>query len=640
MKSFQFTRFLIQLHVMALLTLLIIRLGFALIHYEAILKNPVLTIIHSLLVGALIDSSVICILFMLPLICYSILELLFNLDLKKYFFWTVLPFLLLVFFINMIDIYYFKQYGTRLNLMVSEGIQRYAIIFSLIWKSYPVVKLFLCFIILSIVFIIQATKLFKKIDSINHNSLKWSIAQLVYLVALSFIYYGPPFWYLTSFSSSTTINQMSSNGVYTFFKAIDQKKIFDRDLASYDYHEQNSATKQLQQSIVKSNERLIDTYYPTLREFVTPNNIKAKNIVIIMMESFAAKNIGCLGGKKISPNFDRYADKGFLFTDCFASGVRTQHGLTAVVGSFPPLLGSSLIRRKGFIEFSTIGNLLQQANYQTVFLHNGHSSYGDTDFFLKQGGFEFIGDEKDYKSWKFRNELGVSDEDLFDKAFTELQNESQSPKLTLLLTMSNHAPHEVPADFINKFPSLKALDKKEISFAYADYALGKFLDSCQRLTDYNNTLFLVVADHGEIYDESDFGYKLFHIPALLLNSSHGKGTFTKTCSQIDFAPTLLYEAGYKLPLNCLGQNLFASDYKPFAFSKDYESKITLTYDKIAMQWDMRTDSPAYYTVTSNKHLIPNATINNSVKKEMKLFTENYLQTISYLYRNGRYRIRN
>ncbi|HRB38334.1 MAG TPA: LTA synthase family protein, partial [Bacteroidia bacterium] len=221
-----------------------------------------------------------------------------------------------------------------------------------------------------------------------------------------------------------------------------------------------------------------------------------------------------------------------------------QHGLTAVVGSFPPLLGNSLIRRKGFIEFSTLGNIFQNAGYQTQFFHNGHNGFGDTDFFLKQGGFENLTDEKDFTNWKFRNELGVCDEDLYEKVYPEIWSKKDKPKLSLILTMSNHAPHEIPNDFKASHPELKNLDKKEAAFYYSDYALGKFLDQCAQHSEFKNTLFLLLADHGEIYDETDHGYKLFHIPALLLNSSRGKGTFASTCSQVDFAPTLLSEISF------------------------------------------------------------------------------------------------
>jgi hypothetical protein len=147
-----------------------------------------------------------------------------------------------------------------------------------------------------------------------------------------------------------------------------------------------------------------------------------------------------------------------------------------------------------------------------------------------------------------------------------------------------------------------------------------------------------VADHGEIYDDSDFGFKLYHIPALLLNTSHLNGQYTPTCSQIDFAPTLLHEIGYKGKFNCMGQNLFDSNYHPFAFSKDYESLITLCKDTLAMQWDMRTNEPRYYKIDSSKHLIVLESLNQNTKTEMRKFTENYLQVISYLYRNGRYRL--
>ncbi len=638
MRAKSFLGYLFQLFLLSLGTLFLERIGFALVHYDSFKNVAPLSTLHSFLIGTFMDCSVVASTLLLLYLPLSLLELLVKRNMTNLFYLLSIFLLALIFFVNLVDIYYFSQYGTRLNMMVSEGVQRYAIIFTLIWKSYPVLRIFGIYGIGIFMFIKFHKRIFLKINAAEPSHWKWIPINSVVLFTFTFFYYGPPFWFLTSFSSSTAANQMASNGVYTFIKAIDQKNIFDRDIAAYEFTTLDSALKGLRAAIIKPDEKSENDYYPSLRSFSNATSIKQKNVVIIMMESFAARNIGCLQGKPLSPNFDRLAKQGMLFTSCFASGVRTQHGLTAVVGSFPPLLGSSLIRRKGFIEFSTLGNIFEHAGYSTHFYHNGHGSYGDTDFFLKQGGFETFLDEKDFKTWHFRNELGVSDDDLFEKIYPEIWSNDGKPKLSLILTMSNHAPHELPADFIESHPETKKLDKKEATFLYSDYALGKFLDKCQQHPDFKNTLFLIIADHGEIYEDADFGFKLFHIPALLLNTSRGNGTFASICSQIDFAPTLLFETGYKGKFNCLGQNLFDKNYRAFAFSKDYESQITLCEDDIAMQWDMRTNAPKYFKIDETKHLTLEEQIPSKAKIEMKYFAENYLQAISYIYRNGRYRL--
>ena len=239
------------------------------------------------------------------------------------------------------------------------------------------------------------------------------------------------------------------------------------------------------------------------------------------------------------------------------------------------------------------------------------------------------------EKWRFKNEWGVSDEDLYEMAFDKIWSKNDKPTLSVLLTMSNHGPFEVTKEFEKSHPEIK--DKKELAFLYSDYALGKFLDKCSEYPEYKNTIFLIVADHGEIYDDSDWGVKRFHIPALLLNCPDSLKTFSKTCSQIDFAPTILYELGYNNSFHCIGQNLFAKDYLPIAFFRDYGTGITFCKDSIAMRFDVRDNKPEYFYMDKTKHKIEASNLSDSLKSEMKKFSENYLQTISFIYRHGRYR---
>lgn len=546
--------------------------------------------------------------------------------------------LALIFFLNIMDPFFYEQYGTRSNLMVSHAAERTDIILPMIWKSYPVVKVLLAFTLLMYLFIRLHSKIYPQVQA-SQSKIKWVLSSLLTLLLLSFIYYGPPFWTLTSFSPYSVANQMSGNGVYTLIKSYDMERQFDSDIAAYDYGDTQTAIQNFKAVIIQKDETALNDYYPTLRKFTQDVSPNKKNVVVIIMESFGASNIGILGGKNLSPNFDRYSKQGMLFTNCFSNGVRTQHGVTAIVASFPPLLGSSLIRRKGISDFNTIGNCMLNAGYSTSFLHNGHADYDDMDLFLKQGGFQKLSDITDYTDWKFKNEWGVSDEDLYKKALLETPVNSEKPHFTVLLTMSNHGPYEVPADFAKAHPEIKSMHVREAAFYYSDYALGEFLDNYSKRPDFKNTIFLITADHGEVFQDSDLGFKYFHIPALILNSSQVPGKFEKTCSQVDLPLAILSETGYDLPFHLAGQNPFSSSYLPFSFSKDYESTITLCKDSVAMQWDIRTDEPNYFYIDSTKHLSDGKTISPSTRSSMKQFTKDYLQSISYIYRYGRYKLK-
>lgn len=164
--------------------------------------------------------------------------------------------------------------------------------------------------------------------------------------ALSFLYYDGPFWKLTSYSASPLLNQMSSNGAYTFIKSIAQNSIYKKTLTIFPEIADSTAINFVKNISLHDDEISLSNKFPTQRKFKSLAIQHKKNIVIIICESFSASQIGILGGRKLSPRFDQWSSKGILFTHCYSNGPRTHFGLTSVVAGFPSIIGSSLIRKK------------------------------------------------------------------------------------------------------------------------------------------------------------------------------------------------------------------------------------------------------------------------------------------------------
>ena len=65
-------------------------------------------------------------------------------------------------------------------------------------------------------------------------------------------------------------------------------------------------------------------------------NNKHPDIMIIVLESFSGYLIGSLGGDSlVTPNFNRYAKEGILFSDFYASGNRTDKAMPAILNGYP-----------------------------------------------------------------------------------------------------------------------------------------------------------------------------------------------------------------------------------------------------------------------------------------------------------------
>ena len=552
-------------------TLSLLRVIFICVHHEAGMRF--LDILKALGIGVIIDSSVMscCV-----IVCFllGILVMFLNEKAGK----RVLTIGLTTAFLsvaalNVVDVFYYGYYNTRLsyNLVRLFGENPWEN-FVMIWKSFPLLWIIIGCIVAMVLIWLLVERLFREVQ-MRQQVGRTIPAVLLTFGVLSFLYYGPPFWRLTTFSSEVMLNQAASNGAYTLVKSYSVIHRTHGDMFPFEDQEVKEDMAKNLAFICSKEETLVSPMAPTLRKFNEPNILETpKNIVIIIGESFSATLTGVVGQdeRSYSPYFDSICKEGMLFTHCFSNGPRTQHGIVSVMSGFPSVIGSSLIRRRESNAFFTIADAVRQEGYETYFIHGGNLDYDDMRDYLRQGNFQHIYGVEDFDTWRFKNDWGVCDEDLFDFAYQKIK-EAKQPYLTVILTMSNHLPYDIPEEFAKSHPEVSGFQDMKASYYYADYAFGTFMDRLKTLPDYENTLVLRTADHGEVYSQEDRPFRMFHIPALLLNGSRCDTVFDAVCSQMDFVPTLLSEIGYKGAFPCIGRNLFAKDYQPFATMNNYDN---------------------------------------------------------------------
>ena len=615
---------------LSLLTLL--RLVFIGIHYEAGLRF--VEILKALGIGVVIDSSVMSCCVIVSFLLGTLVSLLAEKAGKKVLTISLTLALLFVTVINVVDLFYFDYYNTRLSYnLVRYFFENFGENFRMLWNGFPLLWIALGSIVALTLIWLLVKRLFKGVQMLEKPWITLPVVVLTFGV-LSFLYYGPPFWRLTTFSSDVMLNQAASNGAYTLVKSYSVVRSSHGDLFPF---EEQSVLQDMEQNLafIRSDGDVpLASVVPTLRKFKQPKTMeRPKNVVIIISESFSATLTGVIGQdeRSYAPYFDSICKEGVLFTHCFSNGPRTQHGLVSVLSGFPSVIGSSLIRRREANAFFTIADALKSEGYETNFIHGGDVDYDDMRDYLRQGNFQNIYGVEDFDMWRFKNDWGVCDEDLFDFAFQKI-NAATRPHLTVILTMSNHLPFDIPPYYAEKHPEVKGFQDMKASYYYADYAFGTFMDKMKQLPDYENTLVLRIADHGEVYSQADHQFRLFHIPALLLNGSRRDTVFDAVCSQMDFTPTILSEIGFKGAFPCIGRNLFADDYQPFATMNTYDNLHFWMENGKVVTWNMMNDEAKGYRMTEDFLLEPSELPIDAELGKMK----SYLSFLSYVYQKGLY----
>ena len=268
---------------------------------------------------------------------------------------------------------------------------------------------------------------------------------------------------------------------------------------------------------------------------------KPLNLVIILEESLGATFVESLGGVPVTPNLERLKHEGWWFEQLYATGTRSIRGIEAVTTGFLPTPAQAVVKLSlAQRNFATLAGILGQHGYESEFIYGGEAHFDNMRGFLTGNGFSLITEQKDYRNPKLVASWGVSDEDLFAKTHERLQakHTEGQPSFTLVFTSSNHAPFEFPDGRIELHEQPKQTENNAVK--YTDHALGEFIAKAKASAYWQDTIFVVVADHDiRVRGDSMVPVERFHIPGLIFGADIQPKQVKTVASQIDLAPTLL-----------------------------------------------------------------------------------------------------
>lgn len=363
---------------------------------------------------------------------------------------------------------------------------------------------------------------------------------------------------MVAFSTDATVNSIVVNSTYSLIFAVGQMQEENGVSASmYGKMTPEQIIPLLRNASGRPANAFVSDKLPTLSANRATYNGKPQNLVILLQESLGAQYIGTLGGLPLSPNFDRLAQQGWLFEDLYATGTRSVRGIEAVVTGFTPTPAQAVVKlTKSQSGFFTLANLLGRQGYTTQFIYGGESHFDNMRSFFLGNGFQQIIEQKDYPNPAFTGSWGVSDEDLMIKADTEFKrlHAQGKPFFSLVFSSSNHDPFQFPDGRIELYDQPKQTRNNAVK--YADYAIGKFFELAQKSDYWQDTVFLIVADHdSRVTGQGLVPIERFHIPGLILGSNVPPKRDPRVVSQIDMGPTLLSLMGISAQYPMLGRDL-------------------------------------------------------------------------------------
>jgi arylsulfatase A-like enzyme len=295
------------------------------------------------------------------------------------------------------------------------------------------------------------------------------------------------------------------------------------------------------------------------------------HVVILGIDTLRHDHLGCYGyGRNTSPVIDDLAKEGVLFENCIAASPWTLPSFASVFTSlYPSQHGAVHFRKSMRADCPTLAGILKNAGYATGAIIN--APYLKRKFKMDRG-FDF---------YNMPEEIRNAD-DTTEDALAWIDQVADQPFLIFVHYFDPHLPYSPPAPYDTifdpdyagtmknvylpkhlpayrraEFEQMKSISEDDWNHiralydgevAFTDQAIGKFIDALAERGLDDNTLVVILSDHGEeLYDHGGFehGHSLYNevikVPLIfyLPDKLPGDMRIGKQVRLIDVAPTIL-----------------------------------------------------------------------------------------------------
>jgi phosphoglycerol transferase MdoB-like AlkP superfamily enzyme len=356
------------------------------------------------------------------------------------------------------------------------------------------------------------------------------------------------------------------------------------------------------------------------------------NVMIIILESASLEHIGALNkdlddGRYLgfTPFLDSLIGQSLVFK-AFANGKTSIQGIPAILSGIPSLMNESYIQSNySANKVNGLAGLLKKKGYTSAFFHGGTNGTMGFDSYTKLAGFDYYYGRTEYQNEKdYDGKWGIRDEEFFQYT-SKVVSQLRQPFLVSIFSLSSHHPYVVPGKYAHKFR--KGNLPIQESVMYTDYSLREFFETAEKTEWFDNTLFVITADHTSEgyypYYQSSVGQ--YAIPVLFFkNNSDLKGISGKVVQQTDIMPSVLGYLGYDEDFVAFGTSVF--DTTAPRFSIHYISGLYgLIKDGYLLEYD-GNKSTALYDLNADKLQVNNLRSKElPIMKRLERFMKAYIQ---------------
>lgn len=459
---------------------------------------------------------------------------------------------------------FWDEFGVRYNFIAVDYLIYTNEVIGNIFESYPVIPMFggLFLISLGITYILlrKHDLSFSILASFKTKLLITGAYILLFIFSCGVLNLNLDFQQ----TGNVYVNELQANGLHRFYLAFLSNEL------EYDKFYITLPEDKVQ-TIIHEKYKSTGNNLQIIKDSLLENH---KNIILITVESLSASFLNHYGNAdNITPCIDKLMDESLVFNNMYATGNRTVRGLEAVTLCLPPSPGESIVKRSNNSNLFSTGKILKEKGYIVQYLYGGDSYFDNMKEFFSGNSYEII-DKKSFTKDEitFSNIWGVCDEDMYNKAIKVFNNNAETgkPFFGHIMTVSNHRPFTYPQGKIDIPHDSKS---RNGGVKYTDYALGQFIEMARKQSWFNNTIFVITADHcASSAGKTEIPLDKYHIPSIIYAPGYVKPQQVNTLvSQIDIMPTIFGLMHFSYDSYFYGKDIFSPDYKPRALVATYQN---------------------------------------------------------------------
>lgn len=312
------------------------------------------------------------------------------------------------------------------------------------------------------------------------------------------------------------------------------------------------------------SEEKAETYFNPLKKS-QPQLIfdERKNVVFLILESFGTEFIGFYSKEEsYAPFLDSILSKSIAFDYAFSNGKKSIEAVPAIFASLPTLMDSPYISSPyGNNKIEALPTILKRYGYTSAFYHGATNGSMSFDGFATLSGFDHYVGRSEYNNEDHSDhKWGILDEYFNPWTAKQISNLPQ-PFLASLFTLSSHHPYYIPDHMKSKVKN--GPQPICASISYADFALRSFFETAKTQPWYDNTLFVILADHTPATTTKFYSQRsqMYRIPMAIYDPS-GKlapERNKQVMQQMDLMPTILDLLNIDTEFYSFGNSVFSKE---------------------------------------------------------------------------------